>query len=75
MSLENVEACHQYLNDLSNQILQLCSARVRQGLMIIGAEADRDSPWQVYVDVDENSKAATVTAYLKDPQSYRISNV
>lgn len=55
--------------------MSLFSARVRQGLMIIGAEADRDSPWQVHVDIDEHNKAATVMAYLKDPRNYTVSNV
>lgn len=59
-------------SDMRNLVM---SARVRQGLMIIGAEADQNSPWQVHVDVDENEKAATVTAYLKDPLNYRVSNV
>lgn len=43
--------------------------------MIIGAEAERDGPWLVHVDIDRNSKAATVMAYLKDPQNYKISNL
>lgn len=59
-------------SDMQNLVM---SARVRQGLMIIGAEAERDSPWLVHVDIDRNSKAATVMAYLKDPQNYKISNL
>lgn len=60
---------------IDNDLNPMFSARVRQGLMIIGAEADRDGPWQVHVDIDEHNKAATVMAYLKDPRNYTVSNV
>lgn len=43
--------------------------------MIIGVEADRDSLWLVYVDIDKNSKVVIVMVYFKDLQNYKIFNL
>lgn len=49
-------------------------ARVRQGLRITGARmTDPSSQWSIHVDIKDNQKAGTVTAFVRDAKIYMKS--
>ncbi|KAL4223587.1 hypothetical protein ACF0H5_017057 [Mactra antiquata] len=49
-------------------------ARVRQGLRITGARmTDLSSQWSIQVDIKENQKIGTVTAFVRDDKLYKKS--
>ena len=51
-----------------------CRARVRQGLRITGARmSDPSSQWSIQVDIKEHQKTGTVTAFVRDPDTYKKS--
>ncbi|XP_076107842.1 transmembrane protein 132D-like [Mytilus galloprovincialis] len=47
--------------------------RVRDGLIITGAIAKADGPWQIHVDINERQKIGSVTAFVRDTSSYKVS--
>lgn len=49
-------------------------ARVRQGLRITGARmTDPSSQWSIHVDIKDNQKTGTVTAFVRDAKIYMKS--